>query len=107
MSGNFSHHHGIQNGSGAHPASYLMGTRGSFPGGKSSQGVKLTTPPSIAEVQDCMGAIPPFSNMPSWCGVQFKKITGTTLPLLFYIFIVSVGVITYFFLKLLGYYYVT
>jgi hypothetical protein len=30
--GNFSLHHGVQNGSGAHPASYPMGTRGSFPG---------------------------------------------------------------------------
>jgi hypothetical protein len=34
--GNFSLHHSVQNGSRAHPApaSYLMGTRGSFPGGK-------------------------------------------------------------------------
>jgi hypothetical protein len=32
--GNFSLHHRLQNGSGAHPASYPMGTRGSFPGGK-------------------------------------------------------------------------
>jgi hypothetical protein len=33
--GNFSlHHRCVQNGSGAHPASYPMGTRGSFPGGK-------------------------------------------------------------------------
>jgi hypothetical protein len=32
--GNFSLHHHVQNGSGAHPASYPMGTRGSFPGGK-------------------------------------------------------------------------
>jgi hypothetical protein len=31
--GNFSHHHRVQNGSGAHPASYPMDTRGSFPGG--------------------------------------------------------------------------
>jgi hypothetical protein len=31
---NFSLHHRIQNGSGAHPASYPMGTRGSFPGDK-------------------------------------------------------------------------
>jgi hypothetical protein len=31
--GNFSLHHRVQNGSGAHPA-YPMGTRGSFPGGK-------------------------------------------------------------------------
>jgi hypothetical protein len=32
--GNFSLHHRVQNGSGAHPASYPMGTRGSFPGNK-------------------------------------------------------------------------
>jgi hypothetical protein len=32
--GNFSLHHHIQNSSGAHPASYPMGTRVSFPGGK-------------------------------------------------------------------------
>jgi len=31
---NFSPHHHIQTGSGAHPTSYPMGTRGSFPGGK-------------------------------------------------------------------------
>jgi hypothetical protein len=31
--GNFSLRHRFQNGSGAHPASYPMGTRGSFPGG--------------------------------------------------------------------------
>jgi hypothetical protein len=32
--GNFSLHHHVQNGSGAHPASYPMGTRGFFPGHK-------------------------------------------------------------------------
>jgi hypothetical protein len=32
--GNFSLHHRVQNGSGAHPASYSVGTRGSFLGGK-------------------------------------------------------------------------
>jgi hypothetical protein len=32
--GNFSLHHRVQNGSGAHPASYPMGTRACFPGGK-------------------------------------------------------------------------
>jgi hypothetical protein len=32
--GNFSLHHCVQNSSGAHPASYPMGTRGSFPGDK-------------------------------------------------------------------------
>jgi hypothetical protein len=34
--GNYSLHHRVQNGSGAHPASYPMGTRGSFPGGKAA-----------------------------------------------------------------------
>jgi hypothetical protein len=32
--GKFSLHHRVQNGSGAHTASYPMGTRGCFPGGK-------------------------------------------------------------------------
>jgi hypothetical protein len=41
-SGNFSLHHCVQNASGAHPASYPVGTRG-FPWKQSSQGVKLTT----------------------------------------------------------------
>jgi hypothetical protein len=30
--GNFPLHHSVQKGPGAHPASYPMGTRGSFPG---------------------------------------------------------------------------
>jgi hypothetical protein len=34
--GNFSLHHRVQNGSEAHPASYPMDTRGSFPGGKAT-----------------------------------------------------------------------
>jgi hypothetical protein len=34
--GNFSHHHPVQNCPGAHPVSYPMGTRGSFPGGKAA-----------------------------------------------------------------------
>jgi hypothetical protein len=34
--GNFSLHHRVQNGSGAHQASYLMGTRGSFLGVKAA-----------------------------------------------------------------------
>jgi hypothetical protein len=35
--GNFSPHHRVQNSSGAYPASYLMGTRVSFPGGKAAE----------------------------------------------------------------------
>jgi hypothetical protein len=34
--GNFSLNHRVQNGSGAHPASYPMGTRGFFPGAKAA-----------------------------------------------------------------------
>jgi hypothetical protein len=34
--GNFSLHHCVQNSSRAHPASYPVGTRGSFPGGKAA-----------------------------------------------------------------------
>jgi hypothetical protein len=34
--GNFFLHHRIQNGSGSHPASYPMGARGSFVGGKAA-----------------------------------------------------------------------
>jgi hypothetical protein len=34
--GHFSLHHRVQNGSGAHPASYAVGTRDSFPGGKAA-----------------------------------------------------------------------
>jgi hypothetical protein len=34
--GNFSLHHSVQNGAGAHPASYPMGTRGCFPGDKAA-----------------------------------------------------------------------
>jgi hypothetical protein len=40
--GNFPPNHCVQNSSGAHPASYQMGNRGSFPG-QSGRGVKLTT----------------------------------------------------------------
>jgi hypothetical protein len=34
--GNFSLHHRVQNGSGAHPVSYLIDTMGSFPGGRAA-----------------------------------------------------------------------
>jgi hypothetical protein len=34
--GNFYLHNRVQNGSGAHPASYPMGARGSYPGGKAA-----------------------------------------------------------------------
>jgi len=47
---NFSQHH-IQNRSGTHPASYPMGTRRSFPGGKSA-GAWGWPPTSSAKVKN-------------------------------------------------------
>jgi hypothetical protein len=35
--GNFSLHHRVHNGSGTHPASYPVGARGSFSGGKAAE----------------------------------------------------------------------
>jgi hypothetical protein len=50
--GNFSILHRVQNGSRAHPASYPMGTRGSFPGGKAAGREADHSPPSSAQVKD-------------------------------------------------------
>jgi hypothetical protein len=49
---NFSLHYCVQNGSGAHPASYPMGTRGSFPGVKRPGQEADHSPPSSAEVKE-------------------------------------------------------
>jgi hypothetical protein len=52
--GNFSLHHlYVQNGSWALPASYPIGTRGSFPGGEQQPGHEADpSPPSSAEVKE-------------------------------------------------------
>jgi hypothetical protein len=50
--GNFSLHHPNQTGSGAHPASYPMGTRGSFPGVKRPRREADHSPPPSAEVKN-------------------------------------------------------
>jgi len=50
--GNFSLHHRVQNGSWAHPASYPMGTRGTFPGGKVAEAWSWPLIPSSAEVKE-------------------------------------------------------
>jgi hypothetical protein len=61
--GKFSLHHRVQTGSGAHPASYPMGTRGPFPGGKADH-----SPPSSAEVKECVELCFHSPNTPSWRG---------------------------------------
>jgi hypothetical protein len=47
--GNFSPHHRVQNGFGAHPLYYPMGIWGSLPGGKAATD---HSPPSSAEVKE-------------------------------------------------------
>jgi hypothetical protein len=61
--GNLSLHHCVQTGSGAHPASYPMGTRGSFPGGKAHH-----SPPSSAEVKECVQLYVHSPSTFSWRG---------------------------------------
>jgi hypothetical protein len=50
--GNFSLHYRVQNGSGAHPASYPVGNRGSFSGVKRPGREADHSPPSSAEVKE-------------------------------------------------------
>jgi hypothetical protein len=70
---NFPLHHRIQNGSGAHPASYPMGTRGYFPGGKAAGREADHSTPSSAEVKECVDLYLHSPNTPSWPGAQLKK----------------------------------
>jgi hypothetical protein len=84
--GNFSLHHRVQTGSGAHPASDPMGTRGSFPGVK-RPGRDVDPSPYSAEVKNAWRytSTPPIRPM-AWCSVKstyckqtkrpFKKSTG-------------------------------
>jgi hypothetical protein len=70
--GNVSLHHRVQNGSGAHPASYPMGTRGSFPGGKAAGAWSWPLTSIQCRGQRMSGAIPPnpqYAFM-AWCSVQ-------------------------------------
>jgi hypothetical protein len=70
--GYFSLHHRVQNGSGAHPASYPMGTRGSFPGGTAAEAWSWPLTSISCRGQRMSWAIPPLPNTPSWRGGQLK-----------------------------------
>jgi hypothetical protein len=50
--GNFFLHHRVHNGSGAHPASYPMGIKGYFPGGKRPVREADHSPSPSAEVKE-------------------------------------------------------
>jgi hypothetical protein len=52
--GNFSLHHRVQDGSGAHPVSYSMRSRGSLLGVKQPGREADHSPPSSTEVTDCV-----------------------------------------------------
>jgi hypothetical protein len=60
VTGNFSFHHRVHNGSGAHPASYPMGTRGSFPGGKAAGAWSWPLTSKLLPSSRMHGAIPPL-----------------------------------------------
>jgi hypothetical protein len=55
--GNFALRQCVQTGTGAHPASYPMGTGGSFPGGKAAGPEANHSQPSSAEVKNAVGYI--------------------------------------------------
>jgi hypothetical protein len=74
--GNFSLHHCIQNGSGAHPASYPMGTRGSFHGVKRPVREADHSPPSSAKVKEWVELYLHSPSTPSWHGAQLKGAQG-------------------------------
>jgi hypothetical protein len=76
--GNFSFHHRVQNGSGAYPATYPMGTRGSFPGVKQPWCEADHSPLSSAEVKNAW-SYTSTPNTSSWRGALLS--TGTSLPL--------------------------
>jgi hypothetical protein len=70
--GNSSLHHRVQNGSGAHPASYPMGTNGSFPGGKAA-GAWSSPLTNYYRRQRMGGTIPPLPSTPPRRGAQLKR----------------------------------
>jgi hypothetical protein len=78
---NFSFNHRVQNGSGAHLASYPMGTRGSFIGGKAAGAWSWPLTSIQFRGQRMRGAIPllPQYAFMAWCSV--KKSRGITLNL--------------------------
>jgi hypothetical protein len=75
----FSLLHRVWPGSGAHPASYLMGTWGSFPGIKRSGCGADHAPPSSDEVKNGV-AIPPCPPVCLYGVVPNELSTGATLP---------------------------
>jgi hypothetical protein len=72
--GNFSPHHSVQNGSGAHPTSYSRGNKGPFLGGKAAGHEADHSLPSCAEVKDAWS----YTSSPPIClhGVVLRSAQG-------------------------------
>jgi hypothetical protein len=70
--GNFSFHHRVQNGSGVHPTSYRIGTRGSFPEVKAGWAWSWPLTYMYCRGQECTESYLHSPNTPSWRGVQLK-----------------------------------
>jgi hypothetical protein len=80
--GNFSLHRRVQNGSGAHPASYPVGTTCSFSGVKRLEREADHSTPSSDEVKEWMELYLHSPNTPSWSGAQSKHKDNFTFTLL-------------------------
>jgi hypothetical protein len=74
--GNFSLHHRVQNGSVAHPASYPRDKRVFSLGVKRPGREADHSPPSSAEVKECVELYNHSPNKPSWRGAQLKAAQG-------------------------------
>jgi hypothetical protein len=79
-------HHRVQNGSGVHPASYPMGTRGSFPGGKSAGAWSWPLTLIHCRGQECvkLTSTPQYIFM-VWCLVKYRDNFS------FYLFLLHLG----------------
>jgi hypothetical protein len=80
--GNFSLHHRVQTGSGAHPASYAVGTRGSFSGGKAAEPWSWPLTSIWYRGQEYVELYLHSPIQPSWCDAQLKPQNQVYLYLL-------------------------
>jgi hypothetical protein len=76
-------HHRVQNGSGAHPASYPMGTRALSPEVKRLEREADHSPPSSAKVKKWVELYLHSPNTPSCCGAQWKHRDNFTFTFTF------------------------
>jgi hypothetical protein len=60
-----------------------MGTRGSFPGGKVAGGEADRSPPSSAEVKECVKLYLHSLNTPPWRGAQLKHRDNFTFSFIY------------------------